>query len=373
MPNLRTIAKRKVLPNTIASKETAQSLLDVNFPARIIASPTKAALIPFAVRSVIDYRKNKPLTPLQEKIFRFLQRTNADTKLLRRYERFPQTVQKAFDQKYFTGTQVDADMLLKKTISSASEKIHTDLKAAFKKKIDYVLATGFKPFTVPYASLVGIFAGIQPLPPQDIYNFEVSYRGITTIEASDRSGGVEPYLVSSFCRVPTSGGLELLAGPSVIKQNPWNLGSMKPTEWMPSGGQQDANGNPSNPIILFNGDFPPYDSSLAYWSIVKVMEEDGGQGDDIAAAMGDALVVVGGALITVNAIAGAIVTALGAVCELIAAIWSSSEADDFIGDLLIWYDSSYICSNSFIERGYAVSEGGNNWTLYYGIRSMKMN
>ncbi len=126
-----------------------------------------------------------------------------------------------------------------------------------------------------------------PQPPKKIYNFELSYRGITTLKASDRFGGVEPYLISSFCRVPASGEMDILVDAFQVKQSPSNLGRMDGDEWMPSGGGQDANGNPSNPITLFNGDFPPYDSSLAYYSIVKVMEEDGGQGAEIAKVMGD--------------------------------------------------------------------------------------
>ena len=63
MPNLRRIAKRKAFPTTIPSKETSESmLLKKDLPARITASPTKGALIPFAVRALFDHQRHKQLT-----------------------------------------------------------------------------------------------------------------------------------------------------------------------------------------------------------------------------------------------------------------------------------------------------------------------
>ncbi len=151
MPKLRKIATRVPLSTTIPSKEISESLLlDKDLPNRITSSPTKAALFPFAVRAVIDSRSNKPLTPLQDKVVRFLQRSKADLRLMRQYERMPKKVQDAFNQKYFTGTQVDAEKLLKSTISTASDEIHKGLQASFKAKKTYVLTTAFKPFYVPY-------------------------------------------------------------------------------------------------------------------------------------------------------------------------------------------------------------------------------
>lgn len=374
MPQIRKIAKRTMFPPTIPSREVSTSLfLKRDFPERLASSLTKGALIPFAIRAIIDYRNNNLLSPLQETVVRCLQRCNAEAKLIRLYERLPQKIQKLFDQKYFTEKQIDVDKLIEKTIRSAGAKVDNELRAAFAAKTAYILPTAFKPFIVPYETLASMFAGGRQQPPPDVYNFELSYRGITTLKTDDRSGGVEPYFVVDFCRIPTSGGLEMLLNPFVIKQRPWNLGKMSNNEWMPSGGQQDQNGNPSDPITIFSGDFPPYDPTLTYLSVMKVMEEDGGQGSQIAEAMGGVLVGVGGALIPANAIAGAIVIAIGGCLELVAAIWSSSDEDECIGDLLIYWDATYICSNSFIERGYEVAGEDNDWVMYCGIRSTKRN
>ena len=88
--------------------------------------------------------------------------------------------------------------------------------------------------------------------------------------------------------------------------------------------------------------------------------------------MGAAIIEVGGALVSVHALAGAIVVAFGAMCELLGYIWGTSDADDLVGDLLLWYNQGFICSDMFLEGVFKVAEGGNDWIVYCGQRSTKI-
>jgi len=145
---------------------------------------------------------------------------------------------------------------------------------------------------------------------------------------------------------------------------------------MPSGGSQDSQGNPISPKQIFTGTFPPLGLDSLYFGIVKVIEEDGGQGDEIAASMGDALLGVGGTIIGAGiatgqplvVLVGALVAAIGLICELVSLCFASG--DDPVGDIVMAFDSTQIMSNTTYERAELVGpEGGNKWTLYFGVAS----
>ena len=376
-PKLK-VAKKSLLPSVPVHKETASPLSGSNLVKKIVASPTKSALIPFALRAVIDFDNNRVLTPLQAKIVSFLRKAKIDRQLSRRYESLPKEVLKAFDERYFKGTATEAEKLMLTTFASANKEITKQLKTAFEGKKDFKLSLGFSDFYIPQKSLAVLckWASNQKpntdKPPADVFNLQLDYRGITTLEVGDRSGGVEPYIVPGIYKIFDNGDFEEVVEPTFIQQNPWNLGKMQSNEWMPSGGDQDANGNPTNPITIFSLNFPPYDINRIYCAAIKVMEEDGGYGAEIAAAMGAAMLAAGYSMIRTGWIGAAIVIALGSVMELLAAIWSSSEADDFIGDIMLFFDISEITSESFAEISSEVTNGGNYWKLYFGKKSTKL-
>ena len=105
------------------------------------------------------------------------------------------------------------------------------------------------------------------------------------------------------------------------------------------------------------------------------MEEDGGQGGDIAKEMGAAtlalaLIPLGtGAASVIGAVPGAIAAAkmvgVGLALELIGWNWSSSDADDPVGDVILWFTPTDICSGFYSYLTQEVATGGNEASLLW--------
>lgn len=380
MPGIRKIARPISL--TTPAKELPTPLIGKLTANRVKQSVTKGLLVGFAVRATHDARAGKRLTAAQSAVFAFLERRNLTGKLLRRFEEVSKTTRDAFLHDFANVDAAKLDKALIDRFAAVSTAVHGEMQSAMVAKRAYRMPTALGTTHLSQSSLAALLAARLDAgagaPPQDVFDFTLTYRGITTHDASDRAGGVEPYLVSSFYRIPNDGsGMQPLTEPFVIKQRPWGLGDMDSDEWMPSGGHQDSLGNPSNPRRIFTGIFPPLGVDTLYYSIIKVMEEDGGQGAEIARAMGDSLMTIGGSILLAGlasanpavVLAGVLVAALGLISELVSFCFASN--DDPVGDVLMAFDASTICSGATTEWAERVTGDGNDWTLYFGVASAK--
>jgi hypothetical protein len=226
----------------------------------------------------------------------------------------------------------------------------------------------------------------------------LEYRGITTHYTEDRSGGVEPYMITGFYRIPFStirGAIHPLTEGSKVTQYPKNLGNMSADHWMPSGGSQDDNYNPSNPIQFFplitekrtiqvpglgemtipvSGVVTPLDWSPVllgrdlHCALISVWEEDGDQSAQLLSNLGAAMASIG-SMLSATPI-GAVIVIIGAAFEL--ASYLTGEEDDPIGDRVLLFSESDLKMTGYTERKFRVSKGGNSWTIYIGAEAQPL-
>lgn len=230
--------------------------------------PHRGSFIPYLMRSLLDYKEKRPLTDIQKKIVLPLAESGANKKLIRRFKSLPEEMVKAFNQEYFTNDKIsEVDSLFVSDLTNAAKKIENDLSRNQKYSYKMPLVSGNAEFLLPSTNrtLAGALKNWEkayppeptlPCPP--LYQLRLEYRGIRTNVVSDRSDGVEPYLITAVYRIPfqfieiVQSGIDVfheMSGPMKIKHFPEDLGAMRSNVfWSPSGGEQDAQCNPLHPI-----------------------------------------------------------------------------------------------------------------------------
>jgi hypothetical protein len=369
---------------------------------RIKNSTYKSAMIPYMTRLASDYINGQHLTKLQYKLFAPLMKSNLARMVMRSYEKLPLEVRTACNgDAYLKGNSENIDKLFLDSISSGAAQIASDISKYLKlsgpkasgSKTSCTLQGAFSPFVVDQNSILEIIrkGEIVITPVHQMYDFLMEYRGITTLRTSDRWGGVEPYMIASFYRFdPSTKALDTLVSPFKISQDPDGLDDMNSDQWAPSGGEQDSNGNPSNPIRIYPqiglgslSDQFQYFAWLSVWEvdgdqasqIIQTLVENGGNilssflSDAAISAAIAAGISSGGAALIGAAVVIGVLLLVYLISELID--WLSGSADDPIGTLFFGFDSSYFDTHpnyQEISGEVTNSDGDNDWILYYGIK-----
>lgn len=376
MPAPRRIA-RQVSATTRGVEAAGNVALS---PKAFKSSVFGGELIGYVARTLRDAEQRNVLTPTQANLYNLLVGERLERRILRRLATLTPATSKAATEAYARTPAAQLDAQLQKAFEAKALDISRQLQVAHTNGKGLRLATAFGSMELSRETVAAVLGAstTPPTPSTDAYDFELSYRGITTRDTGDRCGGVEPYMVASFYRVPDDGSsMQPFREPFVIEQKPWGLGDMDADEWMPSGGTQDGQGNPRNPIAIFAGAFPPFPLDSLYIAMVRVMEKDGGQGAEIASLIGKAMLSIGGSVLVAGlgsgnpglVIAGAVIAALGLVSELVSLCFASD--DDYVGDIVMAFGKPDLIANTFYERADQVKYGGNKWVLYFGVSSIK--
>jgi len=407
LPPLRQVAPVKRLtpadfadPN-IFTNRFGRRITRMQAAPQAITAGHRSALVPYAVRAVLDASLRRPLTRLQAAVAKSITNAGLEKKLLARFRSLPTPLGAALGTNAFSApTGAEADAWLFQTFRAGAAALEPSLNrnrllldGAFGQTVFITGGTTFADWIAQHPA--------QQQQCTDLYQARLEYRGITTHTAGDRWGGVEPYLVTGVYRIPGgSTTVEELGAPMVVKQDPSGLDSMPANNWEPSGGSQDAAGNPSNPIQFFPkvcethhmnvfGVSMPYQvcgspSALAdapvllgsdkHYAVISVWEEDGDESSQVMQALGSAMLSAGSELLSAvpPAAPGAIVMiALGAILDL--ASYFTASSDDSIGNFVILLDNNTLGTSGYREISYRVQESGgsNDWTIWLGLESHK--
>ena len=384
---------------------------------RIAKSPDKAILIPYLVRGLLDYSEKRPLTKLQKKLVLPLVNAGLDKRLLQRFQALPNKTVKAFDQRYFkTKKAATVDKLFKSQMILAAKEVVKDISVAPHSK--YIFAGPYRDISFITTTNRTFQEMVQEIPSPEppcppFYQLRLEYRGITTRKVHDRSGGVEPYLITGLYRIP----YELFAWPEVmhemsprmkVEHHPENLGEMKSGYWSPSGGSQDTNGNPVHPIQFYPKFFTTRTISLPspfhdiyvedigrtsidvapylrkkdlHFALVSVWEQDGDQSAQIMENIGTAMASMGPELMAmigsavaiptgVTQVLGIVILVIG-VALYIASLLTGDE-DDHIGDFILVFDQEASSVDGYREVSQRVSNNDNDWTIYLGVETKSL-
>jgi len=330
-------------------------------PDRIRNSPHGSALIPYVVRGIIQYSRNRRLTSLQKLFLTPLIRAGYRHRVIRRWRSLPPELRQAFDPRYldFNRGSAEIDDLLDKQLRNAS--------SAMKKAVEADPATpyvwnGYRRivFDPAYAYQVlkrktlqaGQLVTLAQLPATGVlepepespkkYLFRLEYRGLQVIAAHDRWGGVEPYMIAAFYQNGgTSGKLLELQEAFRVKHEPEQLGECKSNEWHPCGGKQDSAGNPSKPKGVYPKKVCTIDNAAiltetdSFVAVLSVWEEDGYQAEIAMKMFATLLKKVGSML---GGTGGDVLILIGWMVEL--ATFLCDSADDPVGDIVWGFDAS---------------------------------
>ncbi len=370
---------------------------DSVIPKNIAASELKSSFIPYLSRLILERESGRKLTPFQKKLVSPIFRSGLDKIFIRKFSSLGKPILNSFDQKVLktkVGKSLDSYLLDK--FKAASNKLELKLKSTTKEV--FTLQNGFSNLVLETAktkALINRFSDLVGgiyIPPSDpkLYHFKFEYRGIQVHKGSDRWKGVDPYFIANFLRNPkNSVTLDKIRDVAKFKHSPSNLGETSPGYWHPCGGNQDANGNPSNPLIIFPriylsptptnifniiGDdieesLPLLSEDDLYLSIISIWEMDGDQAERIMDALGDVLIDIGSALLEAVPVAGAIVIAVGLILELAKYLCGSD--DDPMGDIMFIFDKNDLANQNYREISSRVvsDDASNDWTLFFGIES----
>lgn len=368
---------------------------------RIPNSPHKSILISYITRILAAEKQRQRLTKQQQLIADAFKTHMTSERIIDRFQSMPASFGKAIDKKVFEYDKAsDADKYVSEKMTEGAESIEQAIRSS-----------NSNTYTLESARAI-IFDGIrsliewheqntEPTPPGEcpsLYQLRLEYRGITTHYTEDRSGGVEPYMITGFYRIPFStirGAIHPLTEGSKVTQYPKNLGNMSANQWMPSGGSQDNNYNPSNPIQFFplitekrtiqvpgrgemtipvSGVVTPLDWSPVllgrdlHCALISVWEEDGDQSAQLLSNLGAAMASIG-SMLSATPI-GAVIVIIGAAFEL--ASYLTGEEDDPIGDRVLLFSESDLKMTGYTERKFRVSKGGNSWTIYIGAEAQPL-
>jgi hypothetical protein len=372
-----------------------------NAAKRIPNSPHKSILISYITRILAAEKQRQRLTKQQQLIADAFKTHMTSERIIDRFQSMPTSFGKAIDKKVFEYDKAsDADKYVSDKMTEGAESIEQAIRSS-----------NSDTYTLESARAI-IFDGIRsliewheqnttPPPPGEcpsLYQLRLEYRGITTHYTEDRSGGVEPYMITGFYRIPFStirGAIHPLTEGSKVTQYPKNLGNMSANHWMPSGGSQDDNDNPSNPIQFFplitekrtiqvpglgemtipvSGVVTPLDWSPVllgrdlHCALISVWEEDGDQSAQLLSNLGAAMASIG-SMLSATPI-GAVIVIIGAAFEL--ASYLTGEEDDPIGDRVLLFSESDLKMTGYTERKFRVSKGGNSWTIYIGAEAQPL-
>ncbi|MEJ2602558.1 MAG: hypothetical protein P8172_04590 [Gammaproteobacteria bacterium] len=366
-------------------------------------SPHKSILLPYVTRIMAAKREGGRLTAAQDRIAKaFTGHVSADT-VLNRFNNLPPNVGKAMDKKVFTlQRSSDVDRYVGEQLALAAESVAS---AIGRSRSDSYRMEGFHHVDFEGIGALKDWADYHQNPPDpepcpNLYQLRLEYRGITTHRTADRSGGVEPYLITGVYRIPfrtVVGSIHSMTREAIVKQYPKDLHDMSAGYWMPQGGEQDQYGNPSDPFQFFplitanrtvdvpgrgemtfpvDGWVTPVDSAPVligrdmHCALISVWEQDGDQSAELLANMGAAMMAIGG-LIPVPGV-GAVIIVIGAALEL--ASYITGEDDDPIGDRVLLLGEEHLQMTGMTERNFTVtsSDGDNRWTVYIGAESQKL-
>jgi hypothetical protein len=389
----RKIAKKaklnlKDIPAYIARDRNKIRANKINtIQTRIKESPYKSAIIPYLIRGILDYQEKKRLTQLQSKIVKPFIETKIDKKILRQFKSLPNNVKKEFDQEFFKlprGT--DVDKKLKKILRNAAAEINKHVDRYPDKELH--LKSGFSDIVIPYdvvklAKFGKYIPQINPCP--DVYRLRLEYTGISTLDTADRSDGVEPYLITGFYSIPkNTNKIVELSKPIKIKA-PEDLGvcgnlntwypQEPPSQFHPIVYQEIS--IPWGTITVRTrcavNEAPIISADDVNFAIVSVWEEDGDQAEQIMRYMSSVALNVGTALLEAVPVAGIIIIVIAALLEI--GSYLTGSADDYIGDIVLYFDKATLDIQGWHETSGHVDEpGGNNdWVLWFGIESKKVN
>lgn len=368
---------------------------------KITTSPHKSIMIPYLTRIMAAKKEGDRLTSQQRRIATaFTAHTSADT-VLNRFNDLPANVGSAFDKKVFTlRTASDVDKYVSDRIVEAAEKVESKVSSS---SSNAYRLEGFRGIDFEGIGALKDWSDYNnnptPEPCPNLYQLRLEYRGITTLKTADRSGGVEPYLMTAFCRVPfgtITGAIHTMGKPATVKQYPKGLHNMSPGEWMPSGGA-DENGNPLRPFQFFplittNHTAEVHGMEIPYsvdgwqtpndWSpvllgrdlhcaLISVWEEDGDQSAELLSNMGSAVAAIGGMI--ANPLVGGVIIVVGLVLEL--ASFLTGEDDDPIGDQVLFFGEQDLQRIGYTERPFTTTsrDGNNRWRIYIGAESQKLS
>ena len=369
--------------------------------SRIPKSPHKSIMIPYLTRIMAAKTEGKQLTAQQHRIAAaFAEHTSAET-VLHRFNDLPANVGGAFDKKVFTLPKAsDVDKYVSERLVEAAEKVDGQLRSSTDNSYRM---EGFRHIDFEGIGAVRDWSDFHNDPPAEpcpnLYQLRLEYRGITTLKAADRGGtGVEPYLITGFCRIPfgtMTGAIHTLSRPATIKQYPKGLKKMSAGQWMPRGGA-DQNGEPKDPFQFFpvittnhvaqvHGMEIPYSvdgwQTPLDWSpvllgrdlhcaLISAWEEDGDQSAELLSNMGSAITAIGGMI--VNPVVGGVIIAVGLVLEL--ASFLTGADDDPIGDHVMLFGEKDLQASGFKDRNFTVTsrDGDNKWKLYIRAESQSV-
>lgn len=368
---------------------------------RIPNSPHKSILISYITRILAAEKQRQRLTKQQHLIADAFKTHMTSERIIDRFQNMPASFGKAIDKKVFEYDKAsDVDKYVREKMTEGAESIEQAIRSS-----------NSDTYTLESARAI-TFDGIRSLiewhnqntAPQEpgecpsLYQLRLEYRGITTHNTGDRSGGVEPYMITGFYRIPFStirGAIHPLTEGSKVTQYPKNLGNMSANQWMPSGGSQDSIGNPSNPIQFFplitekrtiqvpgigemtipvSGIVTPLDWSPVllgrdlHCALISVWEEDGDQSAQLLSNLGAAMVSIG-SMLSATPI-GAVIVIVGAAFEL--ASYLTGEEDDPIGDRVLLFSEHDLKMTGYTERKFRISRGDNSWTIYIGAEAQPL-
>lgn len=366
---------------------------------KIAKSPHQSIMIPYLTRIMAAKKEGHRLTSQQRRIATaFTEHTSAET-VLNRFNDLPASVGRAFDKKVFNlRTASDVDKYVRNRLVEAAETVESKVSSSTS---NTYRMEGFRGIDFEGIGALKDWSDYHNNPPPEpcpnLYQLRLEYRGITTLKTADRSGGVEPYLMTAFCRVPfvtLRGAIHTMSRPATVKQYPKGLHNMSAGQWMPSGGA-DANGNPLRPFQFFplittnhtaevagmeipysvDGWQTPNDWSPVllgrdlHCALISAWEEDGDQSAELLSNMGAAVTAIGGMI--VNPLVGGVIIAVGLVLELVSFL--TGEDDDPIGDHVLLFGEQDLQRIGYTERSFTVTsrDKNNKWRIYIGAESQK--
>jgi hypothetical protein len=426
MPQIRQLAKEKSFLLSDIARKGKQAFVTgdrlkrrndtlIKAATKISKTPHRSALIPYILRSLLDHQEKRKLTGFQEELIRPILQAGLADRVLKRFKGLPDQTAKAFDANYFkvseTGERIDD--LLKNQILQATKQVETDISKSAR---EYTLIGGFGNTTFTSASGVGLskdilaaFGILSPVPAcPPVFQLDLEYRGITTHKVHDKSNGVEPYLITSFYRIPHEirdyimhgdipSVMHEMTSPMKIEQIPKNLGQMSAGYWMPSGGHMDSLGNPSNPIqfhpkMLIETEITVFEMELkimrpinssvnlapllhgqdSHFAVISVWEEDGDQSFEIMKNFTNLVGPMGATLLALYEVP---FVALGLVIidlliELVRFI--SGNMDDHIGEIVLFFDKSDLEIEGYREIPFRINNDDNEWTIFIGVESKRL-